>query len=277
MKEQQIQLLEALATYKYLNSSQMLDMGISPNRSNLFQNIIKGIRDIKKPYIIRQRMPKNGGFAGLSDIYCLSKNGALWLEDELILDRDKIRLPVGRQTVTTRDYKHRVATINIHIALQKWLESLDEEMLLVSAYFDRPGSQRNGTPRILNKVEISEYKYLLPDLITHFSFGGGSKIIVWEQHNGKDTKKLLRQVETHLIALKKGLIGKKLGVDKLHRIGWVFEYESIMQASIKRLNDLYGHDDNLYKFFVFKTNEAVQSNFADNWLLWTGEITNITG
>lgn len=274
MKESQIRVLEALATFKYLTTQQMLDMSISTSRPNLLQNVLKNIRDIKYPYIHRQSMPSNHA-PRLCDIYHLTKKGAEWLEDERILEKHVIRYPIGKRPVTTRDYAHRVATINIHIALNNWLGDQGEEMFLVSSYFDRPGSQRNGTPRILNKVEISPYKYLLPDLITHFSYGDDEKIIVWEQHNGKDTKKLIRQVETHIQALKGGLIGKKVGIDKLHRIGLVFEHESIMQASIKRLNALYGLEENIYKFFLFKTNKTVQSNFFENWVLWTDELTDL--
>jgi len=168
-----------------------------------------------------------------------------------------------------------MATIDIHLYLQLWLESAQGEMLDVSGYFDKPGSQRKGQPRILNKIELSDRQYLLPDLITRFTVNDDEKIIVWEQHNGKDTKKLMRQIETHIIALKSRAVAKKYGTDKLHRIGLVFEHQTILEATVRRCQLLYGDNTDLYRLFIFKTNEQAKNHFYDDWLLWNGELTTL--
>lgn len=55
-----------------------------------------------------------------------------------ILEDNEVRYPVGETRIPTSDYIHRMATIDIHIALKVWLDSFGGEMLNVSAYFDKP-------------------------------------------------------------------------------------------------------------------------------------------
>ncbi|NQX99269.1 MAG: hypothetical protein HRT73_15530, partial [Flavobacteriales bacterium] len=195
--------------------------------------------------------------------------------EEMLLEQEDIRYPIGRNVMFLRDYNHRISTINIHIALANWLDAQNGEMLHASAYFDKPGSQRTGTPLILNKIEIDKHRYFIPDLITKILIDDKEYNFVWEQHNGKDTKKLLRQIDNHIEGLKARLIGKRLGNNKLHRVGLVFEHESIKQSSMKRLMGKYGDGNDLFRCFLFKTNEEIEPDFINNWHLWNGQKTEL--
>ena len=279
MKESQVVLLESLAAYKFLTTEQMVRLGIVTHIKSIFR-VLPGLRDRKiKPLIRRQEMEVMPGVGKLHDIYWLTKYGAEHLEEEGIMEKSDIRYLVGLPDIKYRDYKHRVSTVDIHLALKRWLDSIDSELLHITSYFDKPGSQRRGEPLILNKVTISEEKnrFMMPDIITVFMAGEKKKIIAWEQHNGKNTKKLFNQISKHIEVLDDRLLAKKLGLDQMHRIGVVFEHESIMVATMKRLMGAYGDDNGLFKFFIFKHNEHIQSDFFNHWSLWNGTQTTLLG
>lgn len=274
MKESQINILINLATFKFMTTKQMLARGVLNDKHHLY-TVLKEISRRNKPYIKKHTFSARAEYGRLFDVYYLTRHGRNFLVEELLLEPEEIRYPIGRNVMFLRDYNHRISTINIHIGLVNWLDTNNSEILSASAYFDKPGNQRTGTPLILNKIEINEHKYFIPDLITKILVDDKEYNFVWEQHNGKDTKKLLRQIENHIEGLKARLIGKRLGNNKLHRVGLVFEHKSIMESSMKRLMEKYGDSSDLYRCFIFKTNEDIEPDFKNRWYLWNGQITEI--
>lgn len=268
--ESQIQILEALAEFKFLTTEQMIDIGICQHKRTAYF-LLKPLRERHKPLIGRISLHQWIGQARLHDLFYLTKYGASFLDEQRIMPLEKIRYPVGTPTVVTRDYKHRVATINIHIAISRYVKKNFDHMITVSSYFDQKGSNRSGDTIITNKIPINGFQYIYPDLITHSQHGEASHLFVWEQHNGKDTGRLIEQVERHIACIKEWWVSKAFGMQrKLHRVGIIFEHHSILEATMQRLNQKYGERDELYRFFIFKHQNDLNA-FYGHWHLWNGK------
>jgi len=101
-------------------------------------------------------------------------------------------------------------------------------------------------------------------------------LFVFEQHNGKDTKKLLKQLLQHAIAIYEKSIQKKYRIAKDSRVYCVFEFHSIMQAVMARIKD----DRIFVKFkdhFLFKTCDKMKDDFFYGWQTFDSRMVDFLG
>ena len=265
MNESQIKTLENLATFKFLTVEQMALLKVRKSRASIYETLPR-LRDIKSPLIKRASIGVDLRYGRISDLYYLTVHGVNWLIENQIMELDSIRYPKGKVDVAFRDYKHRIGTINIHIFLKLWLDTNEGDIELASSYFDKPGSQRKGEPLIVNKIELTPRRYLVPDLIIKICRPHKSSAFAFEQHNGKDTKKLIGQIEAHAEAIEQGLISDKINFNKATRVCIVFEYETLMNKAMERLNSI----ENLQRFkpfFLFKHQDTLPNDFS-TWSHW---------
>jgi len=77
-------------------------------------------------------------------------------------------------------------------------------------------------------------------------------LVVFEQHNGRDTQRAINQMVNHAYALASGVYSDAYGVNKPARMYYVFEFESCMQAALR---DFYGHAglSRFSQYFLFKS------------------------
>lgn len=268
-------ILENLACFKFLTKSQMAKLGIRKKASYLHRAITP-IRDSKKPLIARVVMGALVPYGKLEDVYFLTKNGAYLLEEEGVLDKKQIRYPKSKFSLFHRDYKHRIATIDFHIALKLWLDEIGGCIKIASSYFDKPGSQRKGEPLIVNKIEIDEDNYIIPDMILLINDDKKDYLFAFEQENGKDTGKSIKKIIQYFKVIEEGLISDKVNIEKAARVCIVFEHKSILEATIERLNKM----DNIQHFkpfFIFKPQNELENNFIDNWCFWDKKKTSFIG
>ena len=275
LNNSQIAILENLAVFKFLTKTQMAKLGIRKKASYLHRAITP-IRDNKKPLISRVVMGALVPYGKLEDVYFLTKNGVLMLEDNALMDKKEIRYPKSKFSLFHRDYKHRLAAIDFHIALKLWLDSIEGRIKIASSYFDKPGSQRRGEPLILNKIEIDEDNYIIPDMIILLNDNQKDYLFAFEQENGKDTGGTIKKIIKYLPLIERGLISEKVGIDRASRICVVFEHQSILEATTTRLNEM--EDMQPYKpFFIFKPQNELDNDFANNWCFWDKSKTSFIG
>ena len=182
---------------------------------------------------------------------------------------------VKSKPISTKDYFHRKSTVNFHIGLNQWLQNSRGEIKFLNYYFDKMGSFRDKDKknREINKFYLKDGKSFIPDISTKFRVNNESYIFLFEQHNGKDTKRLVEQLHIHLLAISQDVVSKKFNFNKSNRVAIVCEEKSVKEAVIDRLQktDIF---KNFYNYFIFKTNEELKKDFFNNWTLINGEIVS---
>lgn len=274
LTENQVSAIELIAQYKYLTSSQFVEMMSSYKKRDYLTKALKPLLDMKRPLINKHDFnPINGK---LESFYYLTKYGTQFLLDELEYTDSQIKFPKGLSPIKLKDYHHRKFTIDFHINLNQWLSSNEGEIIFLNYYFDKSGNNRtaNKTQSVtaLNRIYIDKSNSFIPDVNTKFLIDDKEYLYLFEQHDGKDTKRLFEQLYIHIIAISKSVVQKKYKLQKSHRVVVVCEFESVKKSVIQRLQKIDGieHYNN---FFIFKTNEELQEEFSNNWTLISGEQT----
>lgn len=275
MSESELKILESLAKYKYLTTSQMHYLKILKNKEGLYQRLRK-LRAGKKPLIKNNIFGVVAGKGRLEDFYFLTKYGVNFLIDNLIMEPNEIKAPKGTSTLFARDYFHRLETINFNIYFNEWVNKYETlNIIFLDYYFDKVGNNRSQKNlRAKNKIDIEQTGgYIIPDIVLKFTHKKEPYLFFIEQHNGKDTKKLLKQLYYHLLALEEGTGAEKYKMNKNHRVAILFEHQGILKATIERLQQIEDFRE-FEKFFIFKTNKDLALNFYENWLTFTGKKVN---
>lgn len=278
--EAELKVLELLAKYKFLTSSQFVKLGVRNDRDNITK-ILRELLHTKKNLIERSSFGFMAGYGRLEDFYFLTKKGVNFLVEELGKDPSNIKAPIGTTTLFQRDYFHRWWCIDFYILLSQWIQTQEGEIIFLNYYFDKVGSNRNqdkGASKSINSLELTDEhttkkSYIIPDIITKFKTPQREYLYIYEQHNGKDTKRAIEQIEQHFIALAQGTTNKKYNYEKATRIIFVFEFESCKKATIQRLKEIE-HSQNFNNLFLFKTNEELKQDFFSKWELIDGTKTN---
>ena len=273
LTENQVTAIELIAKYKYLTSSQFVEMGLYKHRDYL----TKALRPLvlqKRPLIAKHDFnPINGK---LESFYYLTKYGKQFLIDELEYTENQIKASKGIAPIKLKDYHHRKFTIDFHLKLNQWLESNNGDINFLNYYFDKSGNNRTGDKNqfvtALNRIHIDRNNSFIPDINTKFSIDGKEYLYLFEQHDGKDAKRLFEQLYVHIVAISKGVVSQKYQFTKSHRVVVVCEFESVKNSVIQRLKkmDAIEHYNN---FFIFKTNKELQEDFFNDWTLISGEKT----
>jgi len=272
LKENQILAIKLLAIYKYLTSSQLVKMGVFKRRSYL-TNALKILLDSKQPLIAKHDFnPMNGK---LESFYYLTKYGAKFLMEELDYLEKDIKVPRGLLKVYLKDYFHRKATIDFNIYLQQWLSKENGKMVLVNYYFDKIGNNKGDNKSnyvtASNKIILKDGTSFSPDINSVFAIDGKEYIILLEQHNGKDAKRLYEQLLIHINAIVEKVVSNKYNYkNKAHKVVVVCEFESVKTSVIKNLQNLNGIE-HYTNFFIFKSNTELKEDFYNNWTLISGE------
>jgi hypothetical protein len=103
---------------------------------------------------------------------------------------------------------------------------------------------------------------------------------LFEQHNGKDTGKFLKQMHGHTEAIKSGSASLKYNVTHngehiANRVFCVFKNEACLKASKYRLAKSSDFEP-FIDFFHFKSNEDLKNKpFAEGWELANGQAVEL--
>ena len=273
LTETQVTFMELLAIHGYLTSSQSVKMGLYKRREYLTKSL-KPLTNMKKPLILKYNFNPISG--KLESLYYLTKHGKKFLMDELEYSENQIKVHRGLNPLKLRDYHHRKFCIDFHIYLNKWVKVNGGNVNFLNYYFDKTGNNRsndkNQTVTALNRIFIDKDTSFIPDINTLLVVNGKKYLYLFEQHNGKDTKRLLGQLQKHMIALSKKSASEKYKLKSSHRVVVVCEYECVKTSIIQRLNNVHGIEP-YNNSFIFKTNEELQEDFFNNWTLINGVKT----
>lgn len=278
LKLKQIEALELLSVYKYLTSSMFVTIGLYKHRGDV-TNALKELTKMKRPLLKITEFNFGSNIGRQESFYYLTEHGKKFLIEELGYTDDQIKLPSRGSTNFEHDYIHRKYTIDFHIALNQHLNDHNGEIDFLHYYFDKAGNNRvkNSSQHIkgLNRLTLKDGKSFIPDIITRFRLEDEEYLFVFEQHNGKNTKKLINQIQNHTYALIEKTASFKYKFPKRARVVIVFEHESIKNVTIKGLQKIKSLEQ-FHNFFIFKTNDELKQDFFNNWTLINGKKVGFT-
>lgn len=259
-KRKELLILKALGRYKFLTYSQMSKLGIDNHRSNL-STLVKGLRESRKPLV--GKIPHRIG----SEVkHYLTKKGKEILVESFDYSEEQIQFPKGKIITDTQDQKHRTTIINFHIDLDFACQENGIELVFCDRYFDTVGNNRiDRNLKSKTAILYTKSKSVKADMIFLLQTLSQPELFLLELENGKGTKKAAEKCIRHGQAILLGSANEKYKFNRGYRTLWVFEYESIMQATLERLVDI-PLLKNLTEYFLFKSLEQMETGFFDNWL-----------
>lgn len=266
--ERQLQILEHLAEFKFLTTSQLTGLlGVKTITS--INILLSKLSDGKGALTRNKDFGFYPGFGRLPRIHFLSTKGADFLAENLDLEREKIKVPKENKLMFQRDYFHRVATVDFNIGLRNFCRENDFQKLFFDYYFDMNGNQRNGTGKAKNALPVGDFQ-IIPDGIGKITNGEIDNLFLFEQHNGKDSKRAVKQIFNHIQAIAELSANEKYNHQKSVRVFYVFENEACKKSVVRELH--YRQDiTNFKEYFLFKTQAQLKESFSKNWLLFSGE------
>jgi hypothetical protein len=279
MKEKQVIAIEHLGTFKFLTSSQFVELGLYKNRGDV-TNTLKSLLDAKRPLIGKKNFQPNPNYGKVESVYYLTRYGKNYLVNNLNYKNDKIKYVNKDIDLFLNDYDHRKQTVGFYIKLDQWLKNKGGDITFCNYYFDKVGNNRtkDKTKHVyaLNRIELKNNNSFIPDMITMFIvYDDKEYLFLFEQHNGNSTNRLVKQLESHLQSMTEDVYENQFGFKRSPRIAIVCENISIKNNAIKRLSQ-DKQFDNSHNFFIFKSNEELQQNFNENWSLISGEKVSFT-
>lgn len=276
LSNQQQNVLEVLACFKYLTIQQMLILGVSKNYNSL--------RNYTLSRLMNRKAIKGHDFGWipqvgrLAKIYYLTPTGAELLAEALRIDSSEIEYPKGGVQFS-RDYLHRIHFINFHIYFREWIKETKSELDFFQSYFDKIGSQRAGKVRSTAKTRVQlKGKTFIPDGITRYQEPnqGKSRLVIIEIHNGVHSKRITEQLVQHMEALQEGLFSHKYGHGVANFVLSIHEHESTLKSVKNRLMNRAEFKPFL-PLFLFNTQAQTNQNFSKNWTLADGSKTALFG
>jgi len=249
LKEKSLKILEVLAIFKFLSTSQFLTLQISNNKSNL----VRPIKDLLFYNFIGKLTfgvdPKKWK---LENIYYLKNKWVRFLQEQLKYNDDTvIKYPIWTSSMFFRDYYHRLYTIQFHIKLFIYLVQNNWTIKTFDTYFDKIGSNRiDANLKAKTKLIFKDGSYFIPDAICLYEKANKPYIFTFEMYRGKDTKRVLKQFIKHLKALHEWLPSKVFNKKIGSKVLCLFNTREAMINVIKRFtqDSKFNNFDNLFIF-----------------------------
>jgi len=261
LKERSIKILEALAIFKFLNSSQLIRLWVAKHKPNLItaykelnlHNMIGKLTFWVHPKLWR-----------LQNYYYLKPKGKNFLIEHLKYSQERIKMPIGTSSMFFRDYYHRTHAIDFQIGLYKHILKRWGEVLLYDTYYEHTWSTKKNAPlKAKTKLIFADGSFFIPDAIMKLRVDEKIKIYTFEIYNGLDTKRVIQQLQKHILSLQEGLPSIVLDEKKGSKVLLLFDLTSCMKAVMDRVLN----DDIFLNFrylFLFSDTISIKSDF-NSW------------
>jgi hypothetical protein len=171
-------------------------------------------------------------------------------------EAENIRILKGRSASNKykNDYFHRKGIIDLHISLVKQSKEENFEIEFFHTYFDKVGSVRKGNNLTALTAIRTKQSYFVADAVYILNKNGECSLYCLELHNGKNTKKMLAQLDAYIEAIYLGSTAEKYGLQKNPNVVCVFEDKGCMEAVKERFyaREEYGTFFRGFEFDLFK-------------------------
>jgi hypothetical protein len=278
--EQQEKILEALEVYRCLTNSQLVTLGVGHiQRVRQATGKLSSYPSEKKPFIYRERHGVSARLGRLEDVFYLSEYGAGILAEIQNRDSEEISFIKNVKDVHS-DYWHRKYCVDFHMLLNRAIakEYADKlEVVTFDHYFDKSGANHTSDPttgRLRSRTRAdfslkdpSSKKYIIPDvnfILQRIGSPEKKALFCLEMTNGRDTKRILKQITQHKEALSQGVLAEKYGLNTNHKALFLFSETGLLNAVLKRIFEVEGIKS-FQKCFYFAFFEDTKKDLFNNW------------
>lgn len=268
----QDKVLCALAEFKYLTTGQLLELGIMNNRSNMNKLLLE-LRTASYPLVNSISFGVDPKLGRLESVHYLTNHGFRLLKQSYG-EQMLIRYPKGTNQLFHKDYFHRLATVNFHIAISSWAKEQHFELKRFVTYFDKLSSGKNKGFRAESAIEIHAEQYLIADAVFLLQTKRRTELYCVEVYMDDDTSRIHSSLFGHLQALRNGQPSRQFGLDYGSRVLCIFDKPTYMKQAMIRLQE----DPRFASskaHFLFKTMEEVKAGELNEWELFDGERVGV--
>lgn len=269
----QVEILDALLLFKQLTIPQ-LHIVIFTQRSH--QSIRRNLQKLferRRPLVNRIEFKKISHFGKLSYVYNLTERGVVTLErlHDIKISQESF---TPQNPKLTSDYFHRTRTIDFHIHMKK--NEIPEDYVIERCDYYFIVKKDMGTFSPVNSIKILGGKSIIPDMVTMINKGGKKRLLLFELHNGRDKRRISRQIKEHISCLINLDAHKKYGIetDRFYYILIVFEDVGVLKSVIKDFREDKKYI-NVLQFFLCKALSEINKGFLDKWVDLSGKSAMI--
>jgi len=273
----QNQILLYLGQFKYLTLSQLLKLGSGTTQYKYLWKQASAMVKRSRPLIDAVRFNTIDRIGRVEDIYYLTKYGAKVLADTS--PNSPALLPKGR-VVSAKDYTHKIRTLDFQIDTYLYCKDSGLELVKFLRYFDKTGNNRvDKNLSSLTKVKFKDGKSLIPDGLFIIDVDDFERLLLFELHLGKDSKRIFNQLTAHIDAMLSLKLHNAISypVNRAYYVLVLFESSAVLESMIKRFKltgELYSK---IHQYVLCKTfDQFDKENYTDNWKTILGESKNLS-
>jgi hypothetical protein len=260
-------ILEAVATYRFLTAGQLLRLGVTSERTHLYDTL----RTLKHGRGALQELAFGAipGVGRLASFYMLTPRGAMLLQ---ACSRDAEPPLVHRKPVTARnDYFHRVRCVDFHITARRWMEAHDMRLDFFHTYYDPHTAVGKGRSRQRTTIDLSRGTFTSDAVFAFTDPQGVQRLCTFELYNAHRTKRVVTQLEPYLDAIAEEAVERAYAHEGgAARYLVVFDDPAGLRLACARLSSLAGFAAERESFYL-ATCEAVERDFLRAWQRLDGE------
>jgi hypothetical protein len=271
-------ILRALSVFTYCSIPQLARI-VGVKNENSVKNALQRLRRFARPLIKTHDYAFIAGYGRLHSISTLTVSGVNVLAEIDRIDASSIYFPaLGVQY--SRDYLHRRAFIDCHIAITQWANTCGAELRFFDRYFlAEGGNHAGGTDTLIRreyqtKIVLPKAEIIIPDGIFAFEQAGKTRLCALEIHQGRETKKIMNELEGHIRAIETAAIRTKYGLDDANFVLSVLQYPETMEVVMKRFRALPDYAA-LRLAFHFATLADVTNDVRQAWRVADGERVSL--
>ncbi len=269
LSNSQLKILKYLAMFKFLTTSQLIQLGVSNRKSNL-SVMLKPLKDSRRALVGEMEFAFIPTKGRLENFYFLKAKGQKVLIENQVLQSNDIKYPRGRSVVFTQDYFHRKYTIDAHIACLQDCLANDLQLIFFDRYFDKIGNNR-VQKNLQAKTRMELYgEYIIPDGALLIKSDSQSRLFALELYNDKNVKRISAQIEKHISGIKESALCRTYNIEKGHRLLAIFTdnktKESVKECFI---------DSTFKDYLLFRTYYDGMDHFLSGWETLTGLKTKL--
>jgi galactose mutarotase-like enzyme len=140
------------------------------------------------------------------------------------------------------------------------------------SYFDSKGNQRQKNSQLVRDTQVKLFnRNIVPDGNFRLDMlDGESRLFTLELHKGRNTKTIIKQLETHAQLIERELLPIKYDHPHDNYILSVYDTAGTMEAVKRRFLDsklLAEYQD----YYIFNTVEQVTGEFSQRWHYFNNE------
>ena len=251
----QLAILRHIYRYHFLTNRQLFTLGLGNQ-----QVIRRATRQLattprKSPYLIRKSFPPHARLGRMAHVFSLGDRGKRYLEKQSQVPMAKPIL----STLTTNDYFHRLAVVDVRIALEQISEI---SIPWFVSYFEFERTEQGLQPRL--RLDFTDGSFVIPDGVFAIRGKERNSVFLLEYVRGYRQQRTIDQITRHTRLIVEDVIRQNWNLPDPPKVLFIFEHTAHAQAIWKRMRTS-GWFAPFAESFLFAPMEAFVHNPLKCW------------